>query len=187
MKETADLELTERFAGGDESAVRDMYERWSSLVYTIALRSIRNPDDAADVTQSVFISAWKGRAAFDPNAGALPAWLLGICRRKIADFYSAKARVEIASTQAFESDGSEPIHQVDTLSIDMIVDRVVLADELGRLGDPQQKIIELAFFNDLTHIQIASVLDLPLGTVKSHIRRSLDRLKTRLEATSVTP
>ena len=187
VKETADLELTERFAGGDESAVRDMYERWSSLVFTIALRSIRNPDDAADVTQSVFISAWKGRAGFDPNAGALPAWLLGICRRKIADFYSAKARVEIASTQAIESDGSEPIHQVDTLSIDTIVDRVVLADELGRLGDPQQKIMELAFFNDLTHIQIASVLDLPLGTVKSHIRRSLDRLKTRLEATSVTP
>ena len=187
VKETADLELTGRFFAGDESAVRDMYERWSSLVYTIAFRSTRNSEDAADVTQSVFVSAWKGRAGFDPNAGALPAWLLGICRRKIADFYSAKVRVEIAATQAIESDGSEPIHQVDTVSIDTIVDRVVLADELGRLGDPQQKIMELAFFNDLTHIQIASVLDLPLGTVKSHIRRSLDRLKTRLEATSVTP
>ncbi|MDE0974726.1 MAG: sigma-70 family RNA polymerase sigma factor [Candidatus Nanopelagicales bacterium] len=187
VKETADLELTERFVAGDEGAVRDMYERWSSLVYTIAFRSTRNSEDAADVTQSVFVSAWKGRAGFDPNAGALPAWLLGICRRKIADFYSAKVRVEIAATQAVESDGSEPIHQVDTVSIDTIVDRVVLADELGRLGDPQQKIMELAFFNDLTHIQIASVLDLPLGTVKSHIRRSLDRLKARLEATSVTP
>ena len=179
VKETADLELTGRFFAGDESAVRDMYERWSSLVYTIAFRSTRNSEDAADVTQSVFVSAWKGRAGFDPNAGAFPAWLLGICRRKIADFYSAKVRVEIAATQAIESDDSEPI--------DTIVDRVVLADELGRLGDPQQKIMELAFFNDLTHIQIASVLDLPLGTVKSHIRRSLDRLKTRLEATSVTP
>ena len=187
MKEAADLELTERFVAGDEGAVRDMYERWSSLVYTIAFRSTRNSEDAADVTQSVFVSAWKGRAGFDPNAGALPAWLLGICRRKIADFYSAKVRVEIAATLAIESDGSDPIHQVDTVSIDTIVDRVVLADELGRLGDPQQKIMELAFFNDLTHIQIASVLDLPLGTVKSHIRRSLDRLKVRLEPTSVTP
>ena len=187
VKETADLELTERFFAGDESALRDIYERWSSLVYTIALRSTRNPEDAADITQSVFISAWTGRAGFDPNAGALPAWLLGICRRKIADFYSAKARVEIVATQAIESDGSKPIHQVDTVSTDTIVDRVVLADELGRLGDPQQKIMELAFFNDLTHIQIASVLDLPLGTVKSHIRRSLDRLKKRLEATGVTP
>ncbi len=186
VKEEADRELTEAFALGHESAMRGVYERWSSLVYTIALRSTRNAEDAADVTQLVFIAAWKGRAGFDPNSGALPAWLLGICRRKIADFYAAKARVEIAASETVESVDAETVHQVATDSIETVVDRVVLADELARLGDPQQKIMELAFFNDLTHIQIASVLDLPLGTVKSHIRRSLDRLKTRLEANSVT-
>jgi len=186
VKEEVDRELTEAFALGHESAMRGVYERWSSLVYTIALRSTRSPEDAADVTQLVFISAWKGRAGFDPNSGALPAWLLGICRRKIADFYAAKARVEIAASETVESVDAETVHQVATDSMETIVDRVVLADELARLGDPQQKIMELAFFNDLTHIQIASVLDLPLGTVKSHIRRSLDRLKIRLEANSVT-
>jgi len=186
VKEAADRELTERFALGHESAIRDIYERWSSLVYTIALRSTRNNADAADVTQLVFIAAWKGRAGFDPNSGALPAWLLGICRRKIADFYSAKVRVEIAASATVKGADAHTLHHVRTDSIETIIDRVVLADELARLGDPQQKIMELAFFNDLTHIQIASVLDLPLGTVKSHIRRSLDRLKTRLEANSGT-
>ena len=112
------------------------------------------------------------------NAGSLPGWLLGICRRKIADHFGSKTRKE--NVQADIDLGT-----VED-SVDSTIDRVVLADEIGRLGDPQQKIMELAFFNDLTHAQIASLLDLPLGTVKSHIRRSLDRLRNRLEAASVT-
>lgn len=186
VKEQADAALTERFALGDETCFRDVYERWSSLVYTIALRATRNSEDAADVTQLVFIAAWKGRQGFDPSAGPLPAWLLGICRRKIADFFSAKVRNEKATdtTELYEDEDLMSANSGNTT--DLIIDRVVLADELARLGDPQQKIMQLAFFNDLTHIQIASVLDLPLGTVKSHIRRSLDRLKNRLEASSVT-
>lgn len=116
------------------------------------------------------------------NAGALPAWLLGICRRKIADHFGSKARVETASDPV---DIGQLILEPSPDGVDATIDRVVLADEIARLGDPQQKIMELAFYNDLTHTQIASLLDLPLGTVKSHIRRSLNRLKVRLEAVSV--
>lgn len=177
VKDAADEALATRFTLGDETVVRDIYERWSSLVFTIALRSTGNKEDAADITQLVFIAAWKGREGFDMNAGNLPGWLLGICRRKIADHFGSNVRKETAHSEIDPGTAVDPV--------DSTVDRVVLADELARLGDPQQKIMELAFFNDLTHAQIASLLDLPLGTVKSHIRRSLDRLKNRLEAASV--
>jgi len=176
-----DEAIARGFARGEESALEQAYRTWGALVHTIALRSVGSEADAADITQAVFVSAWQGRAGFDPAKGALPAWLLGITRRRIADHWESRSRdsrkVEKLTTVTFEEENDAPA--------DAVIDRVLLADELERLGDPQKRIMELAFFDDLTHAQIAGVLDLPLGTVKSHIRRSLERLRQRLEVTHV--
>lgn len=176
VEELVDEAVAVRFAAGDEAALEEAYRRWSRVVYSVAVRTTGNAEDAADVTQQVYVSAWRSRHGFDPGKGSLPAWLMAITRRRLADHWAERSRRtrHIAAVAAtLEDDGHEPV--------EVVADRVLLADELERLGEPQRRIMHLAFFEDLTHTQIASLLDLPLGTVKSHIRRSLDRLRSRLE------
>ncbi len=172
MPELDVAEVGRQLAAGDESALAEAYQRWSRLVYTVALRSLPTPADAEDVTQAVFISAWRSKHNFDPEKGNVPAWLLAITRRRIADHHR-KRRDEVSLDHAPERADDPPD----------VTDQVSVADEIDELGEPAGQIIRLAFFDDLTHQQIAERLDMPLGTVKSHIRRSLLRMRTRLEVT----
>ena len=178
VRSEADAEIAAAFTRGDEGSFREVYNRWSPLMYSVARRSLRNDDDAADVTQAAFVAAWQGRQRFDPNSGSLPGWLSAITRNKIVDHYRAGGRVP------------DPVDEVPDevqrdRAADGTVDRVLLADEIARLGEPQKRILELCFYQDMTHAQVAGLLDLPLGTVKSHIRRSLIRLRDRLEVDGV--
>ena len=80
------------FQQGDEEALADAYRRWSGLVYATSLKATGNPEDAADITQAVFVNAWRGRAGFRPEAGSLSGWLMAITRRRIADHWEARSR-----------------------------------------------------------------------------------------------
>jgi len=178
VRSLADADIAASFARGEDNSLHEVYVRWSPLVYTIARRGCGNDADAADVTQTVFVAAWQGRQGFDPGAGSLPSWLLGITRRKIADHWRQVGRTPRPSEELPD----DPQHDAQ---VETTVERVLLADELERLGEPQRRILELCFFQDMTHSQVASLLGLPLGTVKSHIRRSLGRLRERLEVDGV--
>lgn len=179
--EPDDAEVGRRFAAGDEQALALAYERWAGQLHGMAVRAFGPGPDAEDVTQQTFISAWTGRARYNPGQGPLPAWLVGVCRHKIADTWARRdrqrreAEAAVSEAQATPSGGTTP--PVDSV----VTDRMLVLEELERLGQPQRGIIELAFFADLTHAQIAERTGIPLGTVKSHIRRTLERLRTRLE------
>jgi RNA polymerase sigma factor (sigma-70 family) len=178
--EPDDDEVARRFAAGDEQALAWAYERFAARVHGMAVRAFGAGPDAEDVTQQTFVSAWTGRAGYRPDDGLLPAWLCGICRHKIADTWARRDRQRRETEAAISSVRAAPAGPatpVDTA----VADRVLLLGELDRLGQPQREIIELAFFEDLTHTQIADRTGLPLGTVKSHIRRTLERLRDRLE------
>jgi RNA polymerase sigma-70 factor (ECF subfamily) len=164
------LEL--RFAAGDSAALRETYDRYSAAVYAIALRTLCAHHDAEDVTQQVFVRAWRGRETFDPERGTLGGWLVGITRRQVSDRLNGRVRELQAADRAGRAVRNEP-----TPELDRVVDAVVVADELDKLAPQVRRVVRLAFFDDLTHQQIAAVTGLPLGTVKSHLRRGMDRLR----------
>lgn len=171
-----DQAVADSFAAGDERALAAVYKRWSALVYTLAVRSLGDASDAEDVTQKVFVAAWRGRATFDPARASLSAWLVGITRNTIADAHASRSKVrELEAQLASIAPTVETVTDID------LADRLMIADEIARLEPVARQVMQLAFFDDLTHAQISERLALPLGTVKSHIRRSLDRLRSRLE------
>ncbi|MFF5713904.1 sigma-70 family RNA polymerase sigma factor [Streptomyces sp. NPDC012756] len=163
---------------GDEHCLAAAYRRWGGLVHTLAVRALGDPREAEDVTQQVFVAAWSGRGNFRPERGPLPAWLTGITRRKIADALTARTRrTELAATL-----GATLEHEARTGDQpERLLDRVVVTDELARLPRVQRDVLRLAYFADLTQTQIAARTGLPLGTVKSHARRGLQRMRHSLE------
>ncbi|MGW6732530.1 RNA polymerase sigma factor [Streptomyces sp. NPDC055013] len=171
-------ELARGLQAADEDAFAAIYRRWGSLVHTMATRSLGDSFEAEDVTQQVFIGAWRGRAGFQPERGALGAWLVGITRRKIVDALAARTR-RLTLIDATAHKAGTPLP--DGRSPDDVVDRVLLVDELSRLPQTQRQVLCLAFYDDLTHAQIAERTGMPLGTVKSHARRGLHRLHGALE------
>ena len=168
--------LDEAFASG-AAELRDVYEAHGRLVYSICRKTL-DDEAAKDVTQDVFVSAWRGRSQFDPSKGALAAWLVGITKRRVIDHVRSERRH--ADRRADEGTDTPA---VDTAAVDRVSDRVVVAEALQTLPDRTREIIELAYVHDLTHHDIAERTGVPLGTVKSDIRRGLLRIRQLMEPT----
>ncbi|MGW2964917.1 RNA polymerase sigma factor [Streptomyces sp. NPDC001220] len=176
--ELDDSGLVDGFLNGDEACLEAVHRRWASLVYSLATRSLGDAREAEDVTQVVFLAAWRGRAGYIPERGSLPGWLLGIARRKIADALSARSR----RTELVATAGAHMLLGADDEATwpEAALDRLLLAEELSRLPVAQRHVINLAYYADLTQTQIAELTGWPLGTVKSHARRGLHRLASQL-------
>jgi DNA-directed RNA polymerase specialized sigma24 family protein len=136
--EPVDQEVGRRFLAGEEQALAWAYERLAGQLHGMSVRAFGPGPDAEDVTQQVFVAAWTGRAGYRPESGPLPAWLVGICRHKIADAWARRDRQRRANEAALAHAQGRPGGPV-TAGVDTAVaDRVVLFDELDRLGQPKR-------------------------------------------------
>jgi len=174
-----DAALARAFRDGQEWALAEAYDRFAGLVHGMSVRALADRHDAEDATQQVFIRAWRGRTTFDPDRGSLGGWLVGIARHVCADTWHQRAR-QARQTQAARSVMGPQTAPVSS-SPEQAVERLALLDALEGIDQPARGIVKLAFFHDLTHTQISDRTGLPLGTVKSHIRRALLRLRGTLE------
>lgn len=168
-----DLQWTSSFRAGEETALRLAFDRYAGMVLRVGMSKLGDFHQAEDLVQQVFVRAWRGRAGFDPARGTFGAWLLGITRRQIADHYAGldrDRRVRVAAQSIIDPSG------VDRPT-DRVVDQVIVGDEINRLPEQQRTVLRLAFYGDLSHAEIAATTGLPLGTVKSHIRRALIHLR----------
>jgi RNA polymerase sigma-70 factor (ECF subfamily) len=179
---TADHQLALRFPTGDEWTLREVYDRYAPLIYTVARTLLANPADAEDVTQATFLTAWNARSRYRPERGGLAGWLATIARNRAID-----RRRQIARRREASGELSFDELVAATEAPERVVDRLVVTDALARLANEQRELLELAFFDDLTHEQISSLTGLPLGTVKSRLRRGLRALKARWEVDGARP
>ncbi len=165
--------LEERFVAGDELALREAFDEYGPLIIGLCRRLVGR--DAEDVAQQAFVAAWNGRSRFDTGKGSLKSWLAGIARFKSIDHLRAINRRP-------QSTGAEP-QDLGEMQADAsrVTDRMVLTEALARLSDERRVVVELAFYGDMTHSEISDKLSMPLGTVKSHVRRGLETLRAELE------
>ncbi len=170
-------EVAESFQRGEDAALRAAYDRWGAMVYSFCRRTLIDPLAAEDAAQETFVAAWRYRQRFDPGRGSLPGWLMGIARNKAHDTQRRLARTP---RPVEEQPGGMPGAD-EPADLDQVSDRLLLADALERLPERARVMIEMAFFEDLTHAQIAERCGMPLGTVKSDIRRGLERLRRHLD------
>ena len=176
----ADQAALARLARGDQQALAELYDRHARPIYSLALRILRERADAEDIVQEVFAQAWNQAARFDTSRGAVAAWLLMMARsRSIDRLRSRRSRPETASDAAVvERMPDEAARQdLQLLSSEQVE---LVKSALNGLPPPQREALELAYYEGLTHTEIADRLAEPLGTVKTRIRQAVIKLRESL-------
>jgi RNA polymerase sigma-70 factor (ECF subfamily) len=179
----ADQAAMERLAQGDPEALGDLYDRHARPVYALALRILQDPADAEDIVQEVFAQAWTQARRYDVTRGAVSAWLLTLARSRAIDRLRARrARPDRAGIDLSPADIVDPVARPDTQLLSSEQVRVVRA-ALAELPRLQRVALELAYYEGLTHSEIAEQLEQPLGTVKTRIRQALLKLRDAMTET----
>ena len=171
--------LLVRVAQGDADAVRSCIDRFGPLVWSLTRRMFPTESAAEDCVQEIFIEIWRSAERYDPERGSEAAFIGTIARRRLIDLKRRLSR----------TGPSEPIESHELGDVDQGLDHIEICDEadlarkmLEKLEPQQKHVVELSVRDGLSHRQIAEHLSLPLGTVKSHVRRGLMRVSELLQS-----
>jgi RNA polymerase sigma-70 factor (ECF subfamily) len=175
-----DRDLVRRVAEGDVWAFEAIYDRYNAQVLRFALRVTGGQRAAEEVTQDVFVSFWRSAGRYDTDRGALNTWLFAIARNRSVDWLRREARhaggLQIDDAQVQDLEAAERTEQ-------LVADRersTRVRQLLTGLPHEQRRVIELTYFRELTHSEIATADNIPLGTVKGRQRLGLKRLHRTL-------
>jgi RNA polymerase sigma-70 factor, ECF subfamily len=175
--------LLRRSAAGDEDAFAQLYDAVSSRLYGLVRRVVRDPAQSEEVAQEVFLDIWRHSARFDPTRGSAISWMLTIAHRKAVD------RVRSAEAARHRDDrygttNQDVTHDSTSEAVVERLDAERVHRALTTLTEVQRQALELAYLSGYTHTEVATMLDLPLGTAKTRIRDGLIRLRDTLGVTS---
>jgi RNA polymerase sigma-70 factor (ECF subfamily) len=165
-----------RIGQRDENAMEEIFRRYSGPVYSVALRVLRDSGQAEDILQEVFLQLWRKPAAFVRNRGSLGAWLVVIARNRAIDVLRRRKPSDSVDDVILAS----PVNVAEEAERNTTMQRV--RGVIANLPEEQRKTLELAYFEGLSHTEIASRTGDPLGTVKTRIRQALITLRKALEA-----
>ncbi len=170
---TDDMRLVARIRAGDQSAMSELYDRYSSVVYGVALRVLQDAAGAEDVLQDIFLQLWRKPEAFDSSRGSLAAWLAVIARHRAIDRLRQR-RPETDIEEVVIAGGADLRDETER---SLVIEKVRAV--MGEMNEDQRKALELAYFQGLTHTEIAEQTGEPLGTIKTRIRSGLQFLRAR--------
>ena len=172
-------ELLRRAGRGDQSAFAELYDALSPLVYGVVLKVVRDPSQAEEVAQEVFVELWRLAARFDGTKGSAKTWAATLAHRRAID----RVRSEQASRVRQDRDANQTIRNerdVVAAEVESSFDQVRVRRALLQLSELQREAVELAYFGGHTYREVAVLLNVAEGTVKSRIRDGMIRLRDEL-------
>ena len=171
-----DGHLLERIADGDNAAFDILYRRFARPLYGLALRMLRDRSRAEDAVQETFAAIWRSAASYRPERGPGAPWLYAVARNAIVDRARARGEATFADPPEVVSPDAGPDDVAESSYVSWRVHRAV-----QDLPDHEREVLELAYWGDMSQSEVASFLDIPLGTVKTRTRSGLARLADLLE------
>lgn len=185
-----DAELLRRMAAGDESALGELYDRWSPLVHSVVIRVVGDPDDAEELVEETFWQAWRQAGRYDASRGGISGWLVVIARSRALDRVRLRGWQRAgAATSMDGTNAPEPVIDVagplDAAELDET--RRLVRAALERLPAEQRETVEMAYFRGMSQSEIAAATGQPLGTVKTRARLALQKLREALSVLREEP